>query len=592
MIFKEKKFQNLLFHYFKSFFAVFLCVFTIITALIYTTFSKNIKQEMITNDNTTFNNVNKLFENAIEDCERTYNALVANNNIIKFICNDIYVPDKVEYYNTILSVKNTLISNQISSPYIKSITLISTKNDLALSSDSTLPSAVKYYETLDFYKRITENRLDSDVTLQQMILPGVANTNKQLIIAKNPHFLFDGGLIMFTIDQDTLKKDLSNILSSENEAYLFNNNILLSTEKKPEYSVSELNDMYNKSFENTNKCTDKSGNFTVFSSKIMPYSLKLLLMLDNSDYKALTKKTIAIMLVVFILTILITVYISYCLAKRTAKPVSEIIRIIDNPKMLSADIKISQLDEIKYITQNILKSLKDNEFYKSELQKKLNELKQAEESSLSNQIKPHFIFNTLETIHAVTFDLTKCENKSTKMIKMLSELLQTSFRNDKKFISIEEELKHVKNYLNLQKIRYSDLFDIKWDIDEKCLKYSTIKFILQPICENAIYHGIKNADFFCYIKISIKENKNTVVLTVENTGKTMDKTTVKEINKRLKENTDSSASHIGLKNVNKRIRIAFGEKYGCFVNSNEEKTTVTITIPKSQIWKTDSHSTI
>ena len=171
------------------------------------------------------------------------------------------------------------------------------------------------------------------------------------------------------------------------------------------------------------------------------------------------------------------------------------------------------------------------------------------------------------------------------MIKMLSELLQATFRNDKKFISIEEELYHTKNYLNLQKIRYSDFFDIKWDIDEKCLKYATIKFLLQPICENAIYHGIKNAEFFCYIKISIKENKNTIILTVENTGKTMGKETVRELNKILNKNTDLESSHIGLKNVNKRIKIAFGEKYGCFMNSEDEKTTVTITIPKSQIWK-------
>lgn len=108
---------------------------------------------------------------------------------------------------------------------------------------------------------------------------------------------------------------------------------------------------------------------------------------------------------------------------------------------------------------------------------------------------------------------------------------------------------------------------------------------MQPIVENAIYHGVKNSNHFCYIKISVKESKNKECIDffVENNGKAIEKEKLESIQKILREEIVPSNSHIGLNNVNKRIKIAFGKKYGCDIKSTEEKTVVTITIPKIKL---------
>jgi len=351
------------------------------------------------------------------------------------------------------------------------------------------------------------------------------------------------------------------------------------------HSDSTLNDISIDKLNLIYKGKEKNSDFNIYSSEISPYSYKMVLMMDNSAYTNLAIKAFFIFFIVIILSLILIYFISYTLAKNTMRPISEIMKIIENPKYTDYNIKTGNTPEMQFITKNILNSFENKTFYIEQFEKKLDELNEAQEIALRTQIQPHFLFNTLETIRAVSFESTKGDNMASQMLKMLSELLKVSFRNDNKFITIKEEIHHLKNYLGIQKIRYYDLFEIKWDIDDNCLEYSTLKLILQPIVENAIYHGIKKSDHFCYIKISIKESENNecIVFTIENNGEKIEPQMLQNLTQILNGELTPSNSHIGLNNVNTRIKLAFGKIYGCTINSTDEKTTVKITIPKTKI---------
>ncbi len=579
MIFKEKKFQSLLFHYFKKFFIIFVFFIVLLMVCVYFAIFKNTYQEMHSNDLKTQNQVTAFIKNSITECERTYNALISNNNLTQFLCSDINSLDKKDYSDTVSTVKNIVVSNKLASSYTENIIVISQRNNLALSSSSDFPSTLARFQNYEWFNDFLKNKKSLQIKQVYYKRSSRASEEPILLILRKINTPFDSGYILFEINTTKLKNDIVSVLSDENMFFVLTDKIIVSSDKTDNLSSEELTAI------RTNLSKKSSyATYRIFNSKITGYDLDILVFLDNSNYKKLTVEALFIFAFAFLIFIIFSIWISYILAKNTMDPISEIINIIDNPQITNTDIKINQSEEVQYITKNILKSVEDNKFYKEQLEKKLKELNESQEIALNNQIHPHFLFNTLETIHAVAFGLTKSENTAAKMIRMLSELLQISLRNDKKFITIEEEINHIRNYLSIQALRYSDRFEVEWDIDERILQFSTVKLILQPLCENAIYHGIKNADFFCYIKISAKEDKkkHCIVFKIENNGKTIDKKTLIALRKTLKDDKYSTA-HIGLKNVNRRIKIAFGEKYGCDVFSDNEKTTVTVTIPKTKI---------
>lgn len=585
MILKEKNFQSLLFHYFKKFFTIFALLFLILMLLIYFVVFKNTYGEIHSNKLKTANQVATYVESALNECERTYNALVTNNNITQFLHTDINTLDKKDYSDLVSTVKNIVLSNQLSSAFTEDIVVISQKNNIAISSLNAFPSSIERLNEFEFFKFFLQSNKPLVIkAIYDKELTGYTSNKPMYLICRRIDVSFESGYVFFQIDINKLKNSIASVMPNENMFFVYNDDIFISSDKTEDLSLNEILNIKRTLDDNNLQETTKYNNYHIFNKKIDAYDMNILIFLENSEYTQLKYLSIFIFIIMFLLFFLLSFWISYILSKNTMKPIMEIINIIDKPQNINSNIKMNQSEEIQYITRNILKSVENNEFYKEQLEKKLIELNESQQIALNNQIQPHFLFNTLETIYAVAFGLTKNENAAAKMIRMLSELLRISFRNDKKFISVKEEINHIKNYLDIQTLRYSDRFEVKWDIDETILEFSTIKLILQPLCENAIYHGIKYADFFCYIKISAKENKknNSIVFTVENNGKTIEKEALSSLRENLQADNYSSA-HIGLKNVNKRIKIAFGEKYGCDIFSDNQKTKVTVTIPKTKM---------
>jgi len=204
-------------------------------------------------------------------------------------------------------------------------------------------------------------------------------------------------------------------------------------------------------------------------------------------------------------------------------------------------------------------------------------LRKTELKALQAQINPHFLYNTLDSIAWM------CEEERTEeaveMVNALARLFRISISKGNELIPIEKELQHAQSYLKIQNFRYKNQFTYHFDVDSGCLGYLCNKITLQPIIENAIYHGLNRLIDEGRIDISIQENEDGISMKVKDNGVGMSLEQCEEILHR----EASDKTGIGLKNVHERIQIYFGENYGISIISElDEGTCVEIRIPKIQ----------
>lgn len=199
--------------------------------------------------------------------------------------------------------------------------------------------------------------------------------------------------------------------------------------------------------------------------------------------------------------------------------------------------------------------------------------REAELKALYSQIKPHFLYNTLDTIQYMALDHEAYDVM--KAIEALTNIFRISLSDGKEVIKLKDEVKHIKSYLYIQKLRYEDKLNYQVNCEESLLDYSILKLTLQPVVENAIYHGIKFIQGKGFINISIIEEKDKLIIEVEDNGIGMEEEALNKVNSYIndfrKENHDLDS--YGLLNVNERIKLAFGEEYGIFIESKKFKGT-------------------
>jgi len=204
----------------------------------------------------------------------------------------------------------------------------------------------------------------------------------------------------------------------------------------------------------------------------------------------------------------------------------------------------------------------------------------AELEALQSQINPHFLFNTLHSIKAVID--SKDSLKAIQMVQVLADLLRYNLSKGQYQVSFAEDLEVTKKYLYLQQCRFGNNYLVDYDIDDAVLPLSILKLTLQPLVENAIQHGIESFAKTGKLHIIAKRLGELFIIYIANTGNIIDEENMKQINERLaKPLTDSplSQEQLGIFNVNRRIRLHYGEQYGLQMSRSEEYTTVRITLP-------------
>ena len=217
----------------------------------------------------------------------------------------------------------------------------------------------------------------------------------------------------------------------------------------------------------------------------------------------------------------------------------------------------------------------------SQIYEEQKKLRNSEFKALQAQIQPHFLYNSLDS---VIWFLRMGKNKDAeKMLTELSTLFKISLSKGREIITIEDELKHIGSYLFISNMIYSKKFTYSIECDPSLYQYQTPKLLLQPLAENAILHAVPLPDEKVHIHVSIRENGDCLLLSVQDISKGMSPETLEILRKQINapRQPDKQDSGYGLYNVNERIRIFYGPDFGLNIDSDPDiGTEITLKIPK------------
>lgn len=205
-------------------------------------------------------------------------------------------------------------------------------------------------------------------------------------------------------------------------------------------------------------------------------------------------------------------------------------------------------------------------------------LRKAEFELLQAQINPHFLYNTLDAI--IWLAEAGEQKRVVGMVRNLSDFFRTSLNQGKDINSIKEEMLHVKSYLEIQYVRYQDILSYDIEVPESLYIYSIPKITIQPLVENALYHGIKNKRGMGHISIRGQAGEKDFTITVTDDGIGIDETRLRQVQSGIQNKVLTGKDFYGLYNVCERIRLNFGEEYGIFIESVcGEGTSVRVILP-------------
>jgi two-component system sensor histidine kinase YesM len=288
-------------------------------------------------------------------------------------------------------------------------------------------------------------------------------------------------------------------------------------------------------------------------------------------------------ILLMVITVIFSVMAAWGLSRSIYTPIKKLhdVTTTITKNDLQALVTSDNIDEITELGMsfNIMIG-KIRELLDSKIKEQEN-LKKAELRALQAQINPHFLYNTLDTIIWMAES-----NKTDQVIEIvgaLSKFFRISLSKGRDWITIEEEVERTQSYLTIQKMRYRDIMDYKIEMDDRVAHYTILKLILQPLVENALYHGIKNKRQGGTIVVRVNQkDENEILLEVEDNGIGFTQEKMVQISREL--NDDSGdirmESGFGIGNVNKRVRLYYGKQYGLTVRSEYNSgTCVALIIP-------------
>ncbi|CUX30175.1 cache domain-containing sensor histidine kinase [Clostridium sp. C105KSO13] len=455
--------------------------------------------------------------------------------------------------------------------------------------------AVRDYSEEDWYQNAIENDEGSVVTGPQKhdFLPD--NKEEQISVSRKIISCEDGsvlGVILIDLNLNKIEEICSAFYPQKEGGFC-----LLSKDKTVVYEQKARgNKFYNLKDKNTLdslnnlivnqkqksvhwKCGGKD--YQVVTSEIEKTGWTGVSITPMSTINHSMYENVAVIIVVGVsLLFLIVIVLNICL-KSIVEPIVILADTMDKADGGNLDIRVPVVEssnEIGRLSRSYNKMLDRVKLLMKQVVSEQEEKRKYELQMLQAQINPHFLYNTLDSI------IWMAEMKDESVVPMteaLAKLFRISLNKGNEFISIRDELEHVRNYLLIQSMRYEDKFDYRIVADDEVLNYETIKLIVQPLVENCIYHGIKMKKGSGLINIVAEQVEDDVEIRVSDNGIGMSVQLCQEVLIKDSRFVNAAGSGIGVKNVNERIRLYFGGNYGLAYESKlGEGTTVIIRIPK------------
>lgn len=279
------------------------------------------------------------------------------------------------------------------------------------------------------------------------------------------------------------------------------------------------------------------------------------------------------------IALIIAVILSILLSRSILSPVNHLLSGISTFQSgdLDVQVKVEADNELGILTSSfnrMTKRIKNliEENRQSERNKRKSEL-----DALQAQINPHFLYNTLDSI--VWMGEAGKNSEVVRMTSSLAKLFRISINKGKEYITLAQEIEHVESYLIIQQMRYGDKLNYKIEMDPALKKIRIVKILLQPIVENAIYHGIKQLPGDGMIEIRVNREDDKLIIEIEDNGMGMSEETIQKL-LGGEINPEAKGSGVGVYNVDQRIKLYYGDDYGLSIDSEVfEGTTITLTLP-------------
>lgn len=485
---------------------------------------------------------------------------------------------------------STAISNVVQPvTYIAAASIISSKGNFSNIGyiDNSSVSSV-FDENLISY--ITDNKTPVWTGLLKIKFKFTEEYENVFAIAKTiigfdtGHIL--GTAVLYLKEKDVASIYLDNIVNQNDKFYILD-------EQKTIISTQDKNELYKKFEEDKYLGTHRLEDFpdgqslirniegkqllvTVMDFKKLNWKIISIIPIDEitSENKGITKLILVFGVICLIFAFALSYLFSYSISKPILNLVGTMKKIRSGNLKLRADFDAggeigmlrdgfnSLMDKINNLLEQICieqRIKRENEF-----------------RLLQSQIKPHFLYNTIETI--ISFIKLDLKDNAMMTAKNLANFYRISLSKGNDLITIRDEIQLIESYLSIQKLRYIEYLDYSMEIDEKALKYQIPKLTLQPLVENSIYHGLKEKEEKGMLIIKVFSEQDTVKIEIFDDGVGM---TGEQIVRALnRKSNDSKSSDFGLYSVDKRIKLLYGEQYGLSIESEVAKyTKVTVNLP-------------
>ncbi len=468
--------------------------------------------------------------------------------------------------------------------------LVASKNDMYVSTGMSRISRDPFEEE-SWYRQAAgapdEIQLISVVTGRNIVTNRSYSVDDVFSLAKavqDPHTGEVLGVVLFDIRHDIIQKSIKGATIGE-KGFVFvtdeNDNIVYTPVNDVVYRV---NPQWLRDGNMPVNARIQGGSYQIRSELSGYTGWRTVGVFSMDEVMAGVNTIIYILIASIIISLILIVTVSFHMGRTMTQPILRLKQLMKRAE--SGDLSVrfdspynDEIGALGWSFNHMIEQI-DNLIHMVYVEQKNKRL--AEMKSLQEQIKPHFLYNTLDTISWMARDYEA--EDIVKLVDALTNMFRIGLSHGNDIITVQEEITHVSNYLYIQKIRYKDRLNYEIHVEESLYPYKVPKLILQPLVENAIYHGIKAKRGGGTVYVSGEARGKSMILTIRDNGAGMPQEKVEELNRRMSEHSElDEKTSFGMFYIRERIQLCYGEQYGVRVESQlGEGTCVTITLPRDK----------
>lgn len=527
-----------------------------------------IQKDLKAQARSTLSNANMSLDSVVSNVIFQNDQLTNNSSMLLALKKLLMRETNIDYSEAIYlrNIKTLMRSITQTYPYIDSVYLYLDGYDNFFSSES----AVTKFEKEDDLEWL---RIYQQMSPDEKNYVAVLGTDDKRSITIFQRMLLLDGIVVMDIEIEKYRNLLDQIMYDQNETVLFYNNegeYLFQWSKEAEGNFEDL------SFEEVSDCGDgkwmRIGKklYMVHESSDNSYQLKIISLIPQDIIWENIKGVANVFFLVMGVSVVVMMLLAYRTAKESFDRIEYMVNVFQDAERgnFPKEPKQEEKNEYDVVLNNIIYLFLHNIQLNDSLKQKQQEQEIAELTALQLQINPHFLFNVLQNVEFEMKKLGSGADTVCRMLEDLSEILQYALKNPLETITLRQEIEYLKKYVAIQRERFGSNFIVYYEIDDGLWDFPVFRLMLQPLVENSIVHGVRLCDRQGYIKVKIFARGNMVIFRVVDNGIGMTAEEIQEFQERIQQ---VNVRHIGMSNVNSRLKIYYGEESAIHVRSRKNR---------------------